>query len=60
MFEYHQKLHHPQTVDYRSFRSYGFEYYQKLHHSQTGSRGSAAEVGLSTIKNHITLKPLPD
>ena len=34
-FEYHQKLHHSQTLAGASAKKYEFEYHQKLHHSQT-------------------------
>ena len=34
-FEYHQKLHHSQTVAETVVDLATFEYHQKLHHSQT-------------------------
>ena len=35
MFEYHQKLHHSQTLVIPLLAMLLFEYHQKLHHSQT-------------------------
>ena len=35
MFEYHQKLHHSQTMIQQLYSMVMFEYHQKLHHSQT-------------------------
>ena len=37
-FEYHQKLHHSQTLLSLVFCQKWFEYHQKLHHSQTRIR----------------------
>ena len=38
-FEYHQKLHHSQTMIRLLFNMEMFEYHQKLHHSQTYKQG---------------------
>ena len=35
LFEYHQKLHHSQTIYLKQILILLFEYHQKLHHSQT-------------------------
>ena len=55
-FEYHQKLHHSQTLLAALPITSVFEYHQKLHHSQTYSIYKQTKTDLSTIRNYITLK----